>query len=48
VIAEKLRSLAGPVDISDIMAEVEGLLDRSIDAKGYSIQGQAPVDLSRD
>jgi len=47
VIAEKIRSLAGPVDISDVMAEVEGLLDRSIDAKGYAIQGQAPVDLSR-
>jgi len=47
VIAEKIRSLAGPVDISDVMAEVEGLLDRSIDAKGYAIQGQPPVDLSR-
>jgi type I restriction enzyme, R subunit len=47
VIAEKIRSLAGPVDISDVMAEVEGLLDRSIDAKGYAIQGQTPVDLSR-
>jgi type I restriction enzyme, R subunit len=47
VIADKIRSLVGPVDISDVMAEVEGLLDRSIDAKGYAIQGQAPVDLSR-
>jgi type I restriction enzyme R subunit len=47
VIAEKIRSIAGSVDISDVMAEVEGLLDRSIDAKGYAIQGQAPVDLSR-
>jgi type I restriction enzyme R subunit len=47
VIAEKIRSLAGPVDISGVMAEVEALLDRSIDAKGYAIQGQAPVDLSR-
>ena len=47
VIAEKIRSLAGPVDISEVMADVEGLLDRSIDAKGYAIQGKAPVDLSR-
>ena len=47
VIAEKIRSLAGSVDISQMMAEVEDLLDRSIDAKGYAIQGQTPVDLSR-
>jgi type I restriction enzyme R subunit len=47
VIAEKIRSLGGPVDISEVMGEVEALLDRSIDAKGYAIQGQAPVDLSR-
>ena len=47
VIAEKIRSLGGPVDISDVMTEVEALLDRSIDAKGYAIQGQKPVDLSK-
>jgi type I restriction enzyme R subunit len=47
VIAEKIRSLSGPVDIADIMREVEKLLDRSIDARGYVIQGQTPVDLHR-
>jgi type I restriction enzyme R subunit len=47
VIAEKIRSLSGPVDISDVMVEVEKLLDRSIDARGYIIQGQTPVDLHR-
>jgi type I restriction enzyme R subunit len=47
VISEKIRSLAGPVDISRVIAEVEDLLDRSIDANGYAIQGQSPVDLSR-
>ncbi len=41
VIAEKIRSLAGPVDISEVMADVEELLDRSIDAKGYAIQGES-------
>lgn len=47
VIAEKIRSLGGPVDISEVMTEVEALLDRSIDAKGYAIQGRKPVDLRR-
>jgi type I restriction enzyme R subunit len=47
VIAEKIRSLGGPVDISEVMTNVEALLDRSIDAKGYAIQGQKPVDLSK-
>jgi type I restriction enzyme R subunit len=47
VIADKIRSLGGPVDISEVMTEVEALLDRSIDAKGYAIQGRKPIDLSR-
>jgi type I restriction enzyme R subunit len=47
VIAEKIRSLGGPVDISEVMTEVEALLDRSIDARGYAIQGQKPLDLSK-
>ncbi|MBI2164078.1 MAG: type I restriction endonuclease subunit R [candidate division NC10 bacterium] len=47
VIAEKIRSLGGPVDISEVMADVEELLDRSIATQGYAIQGQKPVDLSR-
>ena len=40
MIAEKIRSLGGPVDISEVMAEVEELLDRSIATQGYAIQGQ--------
>ena len=47
VIAEKIRSLGGPVDISEVMADVEELLDRSIATQGYAIQPHTPVDLSR-
>lgn len=38
VIAEKIRSLAPPVDIDEIMTEVEQLLDASIAPRGYVIQ----------
>ncbi len=37
VIAEKIRSLLPAADISEVMADVEKLLDESIDAKGYVI-----------
>jgi len=37
VIAEKIRTLLPPADISEVMADVEKLLDESIDAKGYVI-----------
>ncbi|MCD4672449.1 MAG: HsdR family type I site-specific deoxyribonuclease, partial [Anaerolineaceae bacterium] len=56
VIAEKIRSLAEPVDISTVMQQVEELLDRSIATEGYVIrQGRAPfgeggehwIDLSK-
>ena len=47
VIAEKIRSLGGPVDISEVMTEVEALLDRSIATQGYAIQAHQPVDLSQ-
>jgi len=47
VIAEKIRSLGGPVDISEVMADAEELLDRSIATQGYAIQPHTPVDLSR-
>jgi type I restriction enzyme R subunit len=47
VIAETIRSLGGPVDISEVMADVEELLDRSIAAQGYAIQARKPVDLSQ-
>ena len=43
VIAEKIRSLLPPADISEVMADVEKLLDESIDAKGYVIH-EAPGD----
>jgi type I restriction enzyme R subunit len=45
VIAETIRSLGGPVDISEVMADVEELLDRSIATQGYAIQARKPVDL---
>ena len=38
VIAKKIRSLTPPVDISEIMAEVETVLDESIATKGYVIK----------
>lgn len=37
VIAEKIRALIPPADISMVMKEVEGLLDNSIAAEGYII-----------
>lgn len=37
VIAEKIRALTPPTDISDVMQQVEVLLDRSIAAEGYLI-----------
>lgn len=38
IIAAKIRSLAPKADISDIMGEVEELLDQSIATEGYIIQ----------
>ena len=38
VIAEKIRSLAPPTDISEVMRDVEELLDESIAPKGYEIK----------
>ena len=38
IIAQKIRNLTPPADISDVMTEVEGLLDRSIAPEGYLIQ----------
>jgi type I restriction enzyme R subunit len=37
VVSEKIRSLAGPVDISGVMYEVEQILDHSVAAEGYVI-----------
>lgn len=48
VIAEKIRSLVEPADISAIMDKVDDVLDRSIAPKGYRISDVGnPVDLSR-
>jgi len=45
VIADKIRSLIPPADISLVMQQVEGLLDRSIATEGYLIREQsAPYD----
>lgn len=38
VIAQKIRSLAPPADISEVMGAVENLLDESIAAEGYVIR----------
>jgi len=38
VIAEKIRALATPADISEVMARVEEVLDESIAAQGYVIK----------
>lgn len=54
VIAEKIRALTPPADISSVMLQVEELLDDSIATEGYIIRdGQAPygnehwIDLSK-
>ncbi len=51
-IAERIRSLTPPVDISGVMASVETVLDGSISTEGYVIRdgadfGGKVVDLSR-
>ena len=38
IIAQKIRNLTPPTDISGVMTEVESLLDRSIAPEGYRIQ----------
>ena len=38
VLADKIRALSPPVDITDVMQQVEDLLDSSIDAEGYVIR----------
>jgi type I restriction enzyme R subunit len=54
VIADKIRALIPPADISLVMQQVEGLLDRSIATEGYIIrEASAPygdehwIDLSK-
>jgi type I restriction enzyme R subunit len=46
---KKIRALSPPVDINEFMADVEDLLDRSIEANSYVIQqkqGERQVDLT--
>jgi type I restriction enzyme, R subunit len=49
VIAEKIRSLTAPADISDVMDAVEKLLDKSVAAEAYKIaeSDDRLVDLSK-
>jgi type I restriction enzyme, R subunit len=49
VIAEKIRSLTAPADISDVMEAVEQLLDKSVAAEAYRIaeSDDRLVDLSK-
>ena len=50
VIAERVRALTPAADISDVMAQVDGLLDKSVAAQAYQIQGEGAtplVDLSQ-
>jgi len=42
VIADKIRALIPPADISLVMQQVEGLLDRSIATEGYVIRQLSP------
>src|SRR5206468_881041 len=46
VLAEKIRSLNPETDISDVMKQVEGLLDRSVIATKYVIP-ESPGQLRR-
>ena len=47
VIADKIRSLTPSADISIVMGQVDGLLDKSIAPKGYKIRETKIVDLSQ-
>lgn len=50
ILANKIRSLVPPVDISKVMKDIERLLDESITAEGYLIRDVKPdklIDLSK-
>ncbi|MCJ7553867.1 MAG: type I restriction endonuclease subunit R [Ignavibacteriaceae bacterium] len=47
VIADKMRSFEGPVDISQVMKKVEDVLDESVKAEQYIISDTKPLDLSK-
>jgi len=44
VLAQKIRSLSDPADISEVMGAIEGVLDRSIAAEGYVIHDGDSAD----
>ena len=47
-LADMIRSLMPPVDISGVMAQIEGVLDKSIGTSGYTIREESkPLDLSQ-
>jgi type I restriction enzyme, R subunit len=47
VLFEKIRSLMPETDISEVMDDIERVLDTSIAAEGYVIGDQEPIDLSQ-
>lgn len=47
VLADKIRSLVSAADVSEVMASVDRLLDKSIETEGYVIEGQKQVDLGK-
>jgi len=47
VLFETIRTLMPEIDISEVMDDIEKLLDRSIAAEGYVIDKQEPIDLSQ-
>ena len=47
-LADMIRVLLPPVDISGVMQQIEGVLDKSIAASGYTIkEDNKPLDLSK-
>lgn len=49
IISQKIKSLGPDVDITDVMLDVEELLDESIESQGYIIEqdGTKTIDLSK-
>ncbi len=51
IIAEKIRSEIPPADISEVMGQVDELLDKSVSTEGYVIRPSATeqnyIDLSQ-
>jgi type I restriction enzyme R subunit len=47
VLLESIKSLTPSADISEVMEDIEKLLDRSIAAEGYVIDARKPLDLGK-